>query len=115
MAANIATSKTKMSTTRLLTLGSQRSAARLPPIDRRPLGFALPPHDGFAFVAAPECPRLYTIVLSWSGPAYRPHSHLSQGRQASLYARWLFPEGELLSLRFNCVGGEGCVNLSVSA
>jgi hypothetical protein len=29
-----------------------RSTARLPPIHRRPLGFAPPPHDGFAFLAS---------------------------------------------------------------
>jgi hypothetical protein len=30
------------------------STAGLPPIHRRPLGFAPPPHDGFAFIAAPR-------------------------------------------------------------
>ena len=34
------------------------STFRLPPIHRRPLGFAPPPHSGFAFIAAPERQRL---------------------------------------------------------
>src|SRR5688572_29036873 len=34
------------------------SAARLPPIERRPLGFAPPPHDGFALLASATWVRL---------------------------------------------------------
>jgi hypothetical protein len=30
------------------------------------MGFAPPPHSGFAFLAAPERQRLWTIVLTWS-------------------------------------------------
>src|SRR5215216_3719777 len=40
------------------------SAARLPPPKKRPLGFASPPHDGFAFLAAPSRRRCAYIPLS---------------------------------------------------
>jgi hypothetical protein len=66
------------------------SKVRLPPIYGRPFGFAPPPHSGFAFIAAPERQRLWTIVLTWSPPVYRPDGHLSEGRMASFYARRLF-------------------------
>src|SRR5918995_4895586 len=66
------------------------STVRLPPIHRRPMGFASPPHSGFAFIAAPERQRLSTIVLTWSPPVYRLDVHLSEGRLASLYARKRF-------------------------
>src|SRR5215208_1864462 len=66
------------------------STVRLPPIDGRLLGFAPPPHSGFAFIAAPERQGLRTIVLTWSPPVYSLDVHISEGRLASLYARKRF-------------------------
>jgi hypothetical protein len=63
---------------------------RLPPIERRPMGFAPPPHSGFAFLAAPELQRLWSIVLTWRPPVYRSDGYLSEQRLASSYARRLF-------------------------
>jgi hypothetical protein len=76
------------------------STVRLPPIDGRPLGFAPPPHSGFAFIAAPERQRLRTIVLTWSPPVYRLDVHTSEGRLASLYARKRFLRMNFGELRF---------------
>src|SRR5215213_4799567 len=43
----------------LLPRHHRRSTARLPPIHRRPIGFASPPHDGFALLASAHgCPWL---------------------------------------------------------
>src|SRR5829696_8754824 len=75
------------------------STVRLPPIDGRPLGFAPPPHSGFAFIAAPERQRLRTIVLTWSPPVYRLDVHTSEGRLASLYARKRFLRMNFVELR----------------
>jgi hypothetical protein len=76
------------------------STVRLPPIDGRPLGFAPPPHSGFAFIAAPERQRLRTIVLTWSPPVYRLDVHTSEGRLASLYARKRFLRMNFGELRY---------------
>ena len=46
------------------------STARLPPIHRRPLSFAPPPHDGFAFLASAHTDALgcrhilYVLVMN---------------------------------------------------
>jgi hypothetical protein len=75
------------------------STVRLPPIDGRLLGFAPPPHSGFAFIAAPERQGLRTIVLTWSPPVYSLDVHISEGRLASLYARKRFLRVNFSELR----------------
>ena len=39
------------------------------------MGFAPPPHGGFAFVAAPERPRICENVLSQGRQDHMPHRH----------------------------------------
>jgi hypothetical protein len=63
------------------------------------MGFAPPPHSGFAFIAAPERQRLWTIVVTWGSPVYRSDVHFSEGRLASLYARRRFLRMNFVELR----------------
>jgi hypothetical protein len=73
------------------------STARLPPIDRRPLGFALPPHDGFALLASTHGCACLATVASYTG-----------------HQRRATPPGGLFAQRNDASGGLLCVTLPPS-
>src|SRR5215217_6828136 len=78
------------------------STARLPPINRRPLGFAPPPHDGFAILASAHTDALARNSTNDRRRVARPGL---EGGQVAILRLHAASTGHVTSAAYSCVRG----------